>query len=106
MILVASRSIFPWFLPDEEQFANLQMGKNLLRTCREKLGEIGGVRVQVWDCGVAESISKWCPNWPTDLRPRWGTEIFAFHFWWNLNTTTALAFNSGSQSGSPQIRPK
>ncbi len=38
MILVASRSIFRLFLTDEEQFANLQLWKNLLlRTCREKL---------------------------------------------------------------------
>lgn len=55
MILVASRSIFQLFLTDEEQFANLQLWKNLLlRTCREKVwdGEIEGQRVQVWGCGV------------------------------------------------------
>ncbi len=42
------------FLTDEEQFANLRVWKNLLRTCREKLwdGEIEGQWVQVWRCAV------------------------------------------------------
>ncbi len=39
MILVASRSIFQLLLTDEDQFANLQLWKNLLRTCRDKLWE-------------------------------------------------------------------
>jgi hypothetical protein len=37
MILVDSRSMFPLLLVDEEQFANLRVWKNLLRTRREKL---------------------------------------------------------------------
>jgi hypothetical protein len=52
----ASHSIFQLFLTDEEQFANLQLWKNLLlRTCRDKLweGEMQGKRVQVWGCGTA-----------------------------------------------------
>ena len=51
MILVASRSIFSVFSPDEEVFANSQLWKNLLlRTCTTPLweGERGGVRVAAW----------------------------------------------------------
>jgi hypothetical protein len=51
MILVASRSVFSLFSPDEEVFANSQLWKNLLlRTCTVKLwkGERGGRMVTVW----------------------------------------------------------
>jgi superfamily I DNA and/or RNA helicase len=51
MVLVASRSIFSLFSPDEETFANSLLWKNLLlRTCTTKLweGERDGKRVQVW----------------------------------------------------------
>jgi len=51
MILVASRSIFSLFSPDEETFANSLMWKNLLlRTCSTLLweGERNGKRVAVW----------------------------------------------------------
>jgi superfamily I DNA and/or RNA helicase len=58
MILMALRFIFQLILADEEQFANRQLWKNLLRTCRENLrdGENGGQRVQDW--GRRESASK------------------------------------------------
>ncbi len=48
MILVASRSNFGLFLTDEEQFANPQFWKNLLRACREKRwdGDVQAERVQ------------------------------------------------------------
>jgi len=44
MILVASRSIFSLFNPDEETFASTLLWKNLLRTCSTLLleGERGG----------------------------------------------------------------
>jgi superfamily I DNA and/or RNA helicase len=50
MILVASRSIFSVFSPDEEVFLNSQLWKNLLRTCTTPLweGERGGKRVMAW----------------------------------------------------------
>ena len=51
MILVASRTIFELFSPDEEVFLNSQLWKNLLlRTCTTPLweGERGGKRVAVW----------------------------------------------------------
>jgi hypothetical protein len=51
MVLVASRSIFSLFSPDEDTFANSQLWKNLLvRTCTTKLwaGERDGRRVEVW----------------------------------------------------------
>ena len=51
MILVASRSVFALFSPDEEVFRNALLWKNLLaRTCTVKLweGERGGRRVTVW----------------------------------------------------------
>lgn len=51
MILVASRSIFSLFSPDDETFANALMWKNLLqRTCSTLLweGERVGRRVAVW----------------------------------------------------------
>jgi superfamily I DNA and/or RNA helicase len=51
MILVASRSIFSLFSPDEETFANSLLWKNLLlRTCSTLLweGERSGKRVVVW----------------------------------------------------------
>jgi len=51
MILVASRSIFSLFSPDEETFTNSLLWKNLLqRTCTALLweGERGGRRVAVW----------------------------------------------------------
>jgi hypothetical protein len=51
MVLVASRSVFSLFSPDEDVFANAQLWKNLLkRTCTAKLweGERQGWRVEVW----------------------------------------------------------
>jgi AAA domain/PD-(D/E)XK nuclease superfamily len=51
MILVASRSIFSLFSPDEETFSNALMWKNLLqRNCSTMLwdGERGGKKVAVW----------------------------------------------------------
>jgi hypothetical protein len=51
MILVASRSVFALFSPDEEVFRNSLLWKNLLsRTCTTLLweGKRGGRRVQVW----------------------------------------------------------
>jgi len=51
MILVASRSIFSLFSPDEETFTNSLLWKNLLlRTCSTLLweGERAGKRVAVW----------------------------------------------------------
>src|ERR1700687_4902071 len=51
MILVASRSIFSLFSPDEETFSNALMWKNLLqRTCSKLLweGERCDKRVAVW----------------------------------------------------------
>ncbi len=51
----AAGDIFQLFLPDEDQFANLQLWKNLLLpTCRESLRdeEVEGQRVQVWGCGT------------------------------------------------------
>ncbi|MDQ3227075.1 MAG: AAA domain-containing protein [Chloroflexota bacterium] len=51
MILVASRSVFDLFSPDEETFANAQLWKDLLhRTCTVSLwqGEIAGKQVEVW----------------------------------------------------------
>src|SRR3954468_22750292 len=51
MILVASRSIFSVFSPDEEVFQNSQLWKNLLlKTCTTSLweGERGGRSVAVW----------------------------------------------------------
>ena len=56
MILVASRSIFSLFSPDEETFTNSLLWKNLLlRTCSTLLwvGERGGKKVAVWG-GTAE----------------------------------------------------
>jgi len=51
MILVAARSVFDLFSPDEETFQNAQLWKNLLRrTCTAPLwrGEREGVGVEVW----------------------------------------------------------
>mgnify|MGYP001300223934 CR=1 FL=1 len=51
MVLVASRSVFSVFSPDEETFANSQMWKALLRsTCTVPLwqGERYGHHVEVW----------------------------------------------------------
>ena len=51
MILVAARSVFDLFSPDEETFANAQLWKDLLfRTCTVPLweGEMDGQRVEVW----------------------------------------------------------
>jgi hypothetical protein len=51
MILVASRSIFSLFSPEEDVFANALLWKNLLlRTCSTLLweGERGGKKVAVW----------------------------------------------------------
>jgi hypothetical protein len=51
MILVASRSVFSLFSPDEETFTNALLWKNLLaRTCVSPLwaGVRDGVPVAVW----------------------------------------------------------
>jgi superfamily I DNA and/or RNA helicase len=51
MVLVASRSVFELFSPDEKTFANALLWKNLLlRTCTTKLweGQRQGTRVVVW----------------------------------------------------------
>ncbi len=56
LILVAARSVFNVFTPDEELFANAQLWKNLLRrACTVLLwaGERDGVRVEVWGSGAA-----------------------------------------------------
>jgi hypothetical protein len=50
-VLVASRTVFSLFSPEEEAFQNAQLWKNLLRrTCTVKLweGEVEGFRVEVW----------------------------------------------------------
>jgi hypothetical protein len=54
MVLVASRSVFELFSPDEETFANALLWKNLLlRTCTALLwdGDRDGVPVRVWGGG-------------------------------------------------------
>lgn len=51
MILVASRSVFELFSPDEETFINAQLWKDLLHhTCTEPLwqGQMQGKQVEVW----------------------------------------------------------
>jgi hypothetical protein len=50
LLLVASRSIFALFSPDEETFANALLWKNLLKTCSVLLweGERDGKHVAVW----------------------------------------------------------
>jgi hypothetical protein len=51
LIVVASRSVFDLFSPDEETFANAQLWKDLLhRTCTIPLwsGEFHGQHVEVW----------------------------------------------------------
>ena len=58
MVLVASTSIFTFFSPDEETFANALLWKNLLRrTCTVRLwqGTIEGRSVTVWGNDPAES---------------------------------------------------
>lgn len=60
MVLVAARSVFSIFDPDEETFANLQMWKNLLRHhCTHKLwqGERLGKSVEVWGTELTEVIA-------------------------------------------------
>src|SRR5262249_38640573 len=60
MVLVASRTVFSLFSPDEDVFANAQLWKNLLlRTCTTKLWEGGreGRRVEVWG-GKGEGHAK------------------------------------------------
>jgi hypothetical protein len=55
MILVAARTVFGLFSPDEETFANAQLWKNLLgRTCTTLLwrGERDGKPVSVWGSRV------------------------------------------------------
>jgi hypothetical protein len=57
MILVASRSVFSLFSPDEETFQNAMLWKNLLaRTCVSPLwaGVPVGVPVAVWGRAVTE----------------------------------------------------
>ena len=59
MILVASRSIFSLFSPDEDVFANSLLWKNLLlRTCSTLLweGERDGKKVAVWG-GKSENVA-------------------------------------------------
>jgi superfamily I DNA and/or RNA helicase len=50
MVLVAARSIFSMFSPDEETYRNSLLWKNLLRSCSTLLweGERGGKLVAVW----------------------------------------------------------
>jgi superfamily I DNA and/or RNA helicase len=58
MVLVASRSVFTMFSPDEEAFTNAQLWKNLLRrTCTTPLwqGEVAGKKVEVWGSTAATS---------------------------------------------------
>jgi AAA domain/PD-(D/E)XK nuclease superfamily len=58
LVLVAARSVFSLFSPDEETFAHSQIWKNLLRrTCTVSLweGERDGVRVEVWGNEVGRS---------------------------------------------------
>jgi hypothetical protein len=60
MILVASRSVFELFSPDEETFANARLWKDLLRrTCTIPLwsGVRDGHEVSVWgnDRGAGNS---------------------------------------------------
>jgi hypothetical protein len=60
MILVASRSIFSLFSPEEDVFANALLWKNLLlRTCSTLLweGERAGKRVAVWG-GKSENVAE------------------------------------------------
>src|SRR5581483_8025567 len=54
LVLVAARSVFTLFSPDEEVFAHSQLWKNLLRrTCTDLLweGERHGYPVEVWGNG-------------------------------------------------------
>ncbi len=51
LVLVAARSVFDLFSPDEETFRNAQLWKNLLRhTCTERVwsGQRGEHAVTVW----------------------------------------------------------
>jgi superfamily I DNA and/or RNA helicase len=51
LVLVAARTVFELFSPDEETFANAQLWKNLLRrACPVKLwaGDRAGAAVEVW----------------------------------------------------------
>src|SRR5437867_1627687 len=51
LVLVASRTVFSLFSPDEGTFVHSQLWKNLLRrTCTARLweGEWDGKRVEVW----------------------------------------------------------
>ena len=51
LVVVASRSVFETFSPDEQTFLNAQLWKDLLhRTCTRELwsGERHGHQVQVW----------------------------------------------------------
>ncbi|MBA2519063.1 MAG: PD-(D/E)XK nuclease family protein [Chloroflexia bacterium] len=60
LVLVAARSIFELFSPDEEVFANAQLWKNLLHhTCTDLLwrGEVDGERVEVWGNGPAAGVA-------------------------------------------------
>ena len=58
MVLVASRSIFSLFSPDEDVYANALLWKNLLRACPTLLweGERAGKRVAVWG-GKSETVA-------------------------------------------------
>ena len=59
MVLVAARTVFEVFSPDDEVFAHAQLWKNLLRrTCTVLLweGERGGRRVQVWGNPASEEL--------------------------------------------------
>ena len=81
LILIAARSIFELFSPDEETFANAQLWKNLLHdTCSVSLwsGDLEGNRVEVWGND-----------------PRRSTEGFAL-----LSEAATVAASSGSPVGS------
>ena len=61
MILIASRSIFSLFSPDEEVFANAQLWKNLLRhTCGTRLweGRQDAHRVEVWGAPASPEAAR------------------------------------------------
>jgi hypothetical protein len=59
MVLVAARSVFELFSPDEETFVNAQLWKNLLgRTCTTRLwaGHRDGRRAEVWGGKAAIAV--------------------------------------------------
>ena len=61
MILVASRSVFSLFSPDEETFANARLWKNLLDqtyTTPVWAGERDGRNVAVWGGTATGTVSE------------------------------------------------